>query len=174
MNCANGDSLANATAQASDKNHVLEVLGGIAAELRRKLGESLASVQKYDAPAENVTTPSLEALQAYTLGYKAQILKNDYAAAIPLFQRAISLDPNFAMAYARLGANYFNLNETVRAADDIRKAFELRGGSVSGKSFTSPRTTGISSPGIWKQPASPMNFGQKLTRVITFPTTIWR
>jgi serine/threonine protein kinase/Flp pilus assembly protein TadD len=126
VNCANGDSLANATAQAFDKNHVLEVLGGMAAELRRKLGESLASVQKYDAPAENVTTPSLEALQAYSLGYKAQILKNDYAAAIPLFQRAISLDPNFAMAYARLGANYFNLNETVRAADNIRKAFELR------------------------------------------------
>jgi eukaryotic-like serine/threonine-protein kinase len=126
VNCSNAESLASATAQARDKNHVLDAVGEMAAKLRSKLGESLASVQKYDAPAENVTTPSLEALQAYGLGYQAQVLRNDYAAAIPLFQRAISLDPNFAMAYARLGANYFNLNETVRASDNIRKAFELR------------------------------------------------
>jgi serine/threonine protein kinase/tetratricopeptide (TPR) repeat protein len=126
VNCSNADLLASTTAQARDKNHVLDAVGEMAAKLRSKLGESLASVQKYDAPAENVTTPSLEALQAYGLGYQAQVLRNDYAAAIPLFQRAISLDPNFAMAYARLGANYFNLNETVRASDNIRKAFELR------------------------------------------------
>ena len=94
--------------------------------MRVKLGESLASVQKYDAPAENVTTPSLEALQAYSLGYQAQIVKHDDAAAIPLFQRAISLDPNFAMAYARLGTNYSNLGQTARAAENTRKAYELR------------------------------------------------
>jgi tetratricopeptide (TPR) repeat protein len=126
VNCSNGEPLASATAQARDKNHVLDAVGQMAAELRSKLGESLASVQKYDAPAENVTTPSLEALQAYSLGYQAQVLRNDFAAAIPFFQRAISLDPNFAMAYARLGANYFNLNETVRAVENVRKAFELR------------------------------------------------
>ena len=63
----------------------------------KKLGESLASVQKYDAPADNVTTPSHEALQAYSLGYQT-MERTDYAAAIPLFQRATSLDPNFAMA----------------------------------------------------------------------------
>ena len=74
--------------------------------MRQRLGESLASVEKYDAPPENVTTPSLEALQAYSLGYRAQTLRADYAAAIPFFQRAISLDPNFAMAYARLGPQY--------------------------------------------------------------------
>jgi eukaryotic-like serine/threonine-protein kinase len=126
VNCSNGESLASTTAQARDKNHVLDAVGEMAAALRGKLGESLASVQKYDAPAENVTTPSLEALQAYSLGYKAQVVKNDYAAAIPFFQRAVSLDPNFAMAYARLGSNYFNLNQTVRAAEASRKAFELR------------------------------------------------
>jgi serine/threonine protein kinase/Flp pilus assembly protein TadD len=126
VNCANGESPASTTAQARDKNHVLEAVGEMASQLRAKLGESLASVQKYDAPAENVTTPSLEALQAYSLGYQAQVLKNDFAAAIPLFQRATSLDPNFAMAYARLGANYFNLNETLRASENVRKAFELR------------------------------------------------
>jgi eukaryotic-like serine/threonine-protein kinase len=126
VNCSNGDLLAATSAEAHDKNHVLDAVGNMAATMRGKLGESLASVQKYDAPAENVTTSSLEALQAYSLGYRAQVTKNDYAAAIPFFQRAISLDPNFAMAYARLGANYFNLNETVRASENIRKAFELR------------------------------------------------
>ena len=88
--------------------------------------EELASLQKYDAPAESVTTPSLEALHAYSLGYQAMIVKNDYAAAVPLFQRAISLDPNFAMAYARLGTNYGNLSQAARAAENTRKAYELR------------------------------------------------
>jgi serine/threonine protein kinase/tetratricopeptide (TPR) repeat protein len=126
VNCSNGETLASTTAQADDKNHVLDAVGEMASAMRGKLGESLASVQKYDAPPENVTTPSLEALQAYSLGYKAQVVKNDYAAAITFFQRAIDLDPNFAMAYARMGANYFNLNQTVRASESIRKAFELR------------------------------------------------
>jgi len=76
-NCSNGESLASTEAQASDKNHVLDALGKVASEIRSKLGESLASVQKYDAPAENVTTASLEALKAYSLGYQAMIVKSD-------------------------------------------------------------------------------------------------
>ena len=103
VNCSTGESLASTQAQANDKNHVLDALGKMAAEMRSKLGESLASVQKYDAPPENVTTASLEALKAYSLGYEEQMVKADYTAAIPLLQRATSLDPNFAMAYARLG-----------------------------------------------------------------------
>jgi len=126
VNCSSGESLASAEVQASDKNHVLDALGKLASEIRSKLGESLASVKKYDAPAENVTTPSLEALQAYSLGYQTQFVKRDNAAAIPLFQRAVSLDPNFAMAYARLGTNYSGLGETARAAENARKAYELR------------------------------------------------
>jgi len=126
VNCSTGDSLGSTQAQATDKNHVLDALGKVASEMRSKLGESLASVQKYDAPAENVTTPSLEALTAYSLGYQAMIVKSDYAAAITLFQRAISLDPNFAMAHARMGTSYSNLNETVRAAESIRRAYGLR------------------------------------------------
>ena len=126
VNCRSGDVLANEQGTASGKEQVLKALGEAAAKVRVKLGESLASVQKYDAPAENVTTPSLEALQAYTLGYQAQIAKRDNAAAIPFFQRAASLDPNFAMAYARLGTNYASLGETARAAENIRKAYELR------------------------------------------------
>src|SRR5438445_3776688 len=126
VNCSNGESLASAEAEASDKNHVLDALGKVASEIRSKLGEPLATVQKYDAPAENVTTASLEALKAYSLGYQAMVVKSDPPAAVSLFQRAISLDPNFAMAYARLGICYSNLNETTRAADNTRKAYHLQ------------------------------------------------
>ena len=91
--CANGESLASAEARAKDKDHVLDALGKLASEIRSKLGESLASVQKYDAPPEDATTASLEALKAYSLGYQTMIARNDYPAAIPLFQQAISLDP---------------------------------------------------------------------------------
>ncbi|HEU4413468.1 MAG TPA: winged helix-turn-helix domain-containing protein, partial [Candidatus Angelobacter sp.] len=126
MNCANGDSLGSAEEQAADKNHVLDALGKIASRMRNQLGESLASVQKYDAPPENITTPSLEALKAYSLGYQAMVVKSDYAASIPLFQRAIDLDPNFAMAYARMGTSYSDVNETVRGAESVQRAYELR------------------------------------------------
>ncbi len=126
VNCRSGDVLANEQATANGKEQVLKALGEAAAKVRVKLGESLASVQKYDAPAENVTTPSLEALQAYSLGYQTAVVKRDDAAAIPLLQRAINLDPNFAMAYARLGTDYSNLGETGRAAENIRKAYDLR------------------------------------------------
>jgi hypothetical protein len=126
VNCSSGESLASTEEQASDKNHVLDALGKLASGIRSQLGESLASVQRYDAPPDNVTTPSLEALKAYSLGYQAQTVKNDSAAAIPLFQRAVGLDLNFAMAYARLGTNYGNLGETARATENIRKAYELR------------------------------------------------
>jgi eukaryotic-like serine/threonine-protein kinase len=125
VNCRSGDVLANEQTTASGKEQVLKALGEAATKMREKLGESLASVQKYDAPAENVTTPSLDALQAYSLGYRATE-RNDDAAAVPLFQRATSLDPNFAMAYARLGTSYNNLGETTRAAENTRKAYELR------------------------------------------------
>jgi DNA-binding winged helix-turn-helix (wHTH) protein/tetratricopeptide (TPR) repeat protein len=125
-NCANGDTLGHAQARAGDKNHVLDALGSVAAAIRSKLGESLSSVQKYDAPPEAVTTPSLDALQAYSVAYKTMIRRNDYPAAIPLFERAVALDPNFAMAYARLGINFFNLGEPGRAADNLQKAYGLR------------------------------------------------
>jgi DNA-binding winged helix-turn-helix (wHTH) protein/tetratricopeptide (TPR) repeat protein len=126
INCSNGESLGSAEEQATDKNHVLDALGKVASKIRNQLGESLASVEKYDAPAENVTTPSLEALKAYSLGCQAMAVKSDYSASIPLFQRAISLDRNFAMAYARMGTSYDDLNETVRATEVMRRAYELR------------------------------------------------
>jgi len=126
VNCRNGDSLADEQATANGKEQVLKALGEATTKMRQKLGESLASVQKYDAPAESVTTPSLEALQAYSLGYRALFVRVDAAAAIPFFQRAISLDPSFAMAYAWLGGSYAVVGETVRGAESIRKAYDLR------------------------------------------------
>ncbi len=126
VNCHSGDLLADEQATASGKEQVLKAVGEAATKIREKLGESLASVQKFDAPAENVTTSSLEALQAYGLGYQAMVVKNDSPAAITLFQRAVSLDPNFAMAYARLGTCYINIGESARAAENMRKAYDLR------------------------------------------------
>jgi eukaryotic-like serine/threonine-protein kinase len=125
INCVNGERLASTQAQASDKNRVLDALGKVASEIRGKLGESLASVQKYDIPPENVTTSSLEALQAYSLGCQTWFVRNDGPSALPLFQRAISLDPSFAMAYARLGTLYFN-GEPARAIENLQKAYDLR------------------------------------------------
>jgi eukaryotic-like serine/threonine-protein kinase len=83
-------------------------------------------VQKYDALPENVTTASLEALQGYALGNHNIDVVNDYAAGIPLFERAVSLDPNFAMAYLRFGQSYQPLSELDRSAESTRKAYELR------------------------------------------------
>jgi serine/threonine protein kinase/Tfp pilus assembly protein PilF len=126
VNCRNGDLLSQEQVTANGKEQVLEALGKAAAKLRGQLGESLASVQKYDALPENVTTPSLEALQAYGLGMQTYDVTNDYVAAIPLFQRAVSLDPNFAMAYLRLGQSYQPLSELGRAVESTRKAYKLR------------------------------------------------
>jgi tetratricopeptide (TPR) repeat protein len=127
VNCVSGDYLAQEQFTANGKENVLKVLGEAATKLREKLGESLKTVQKLDTPIEQATTPSLEALQAYSLGRKTLQGKADFTAAVPLFQRSIQLDPNFAMAYATLGTTYHNLGEKMLAAENTRKAYELRG-----------------------------------------------
>ena len=127
VHCASGDLLASTEAQANDKSHVLDAVGRVASEMRSKLGESLISLQKYNTPLEQATTPSLEALQAYSLGFKP-FWANDYAAALPFFQRATELDPNFAMAYLAKSLAYASPGETVLAAENGRKAFALRMG----------------------------------------------
>jgi serine/threonine protein kinase/Flp pilus assembly protein TadD len=121
VNCQTGDLLAQEQVQADGKEKVLDALGDGAAKLRAKLGESLSTITAFDVPLQQATTPSLEALQAYSLG-----IKSDNASAVPLFQQAIRLDPNFAMAYASLGVSYTNLGETSLAAENTRKAYELR------------------------------------------------
>ena len=126
VNCRTGDLLSEEQVTAKGKEQILEALGTASTKLRARLGESLASVQKYDALPDSVTTSSLEALQAYTLGNRTTDVANDYAAAIPLFQRAISLDPNFAMAYLRLGQAYQPLSELALCIENTRKAYELR------------------------------------------------
>ena len=126
INCHNGDQLASEQATAAGKEQVLKSLADAASRMRQKLGESLSTVQKYDAPADSVTTASLEALQAYSIGLQNMLVKGDYVAAVPFFQRATQLDPNFAMAYARMGTNYFNLGDQTRAEENIRKAYALR------------------------------------------------
>jgi len=123
INCSNGDLLASTEAQANDKSHVLDALGKAASEMRRKLGESLNTVQKYNTPLEQATTPSLEALQAFSLGVKAQFAGD--VAPVAFFQSAIQLDPNFAAAYDAMGSENEVIG-TALAVENMRKAFELR------------------------------------------------
>jgi tetratricopeptide (TPR) repeat protein len=124
-NCQSGDPLAEEQVTAASKEKVLDALGEAASKLRTELGESLASVQKFDVPLEQATTSSLEALKAYSLGRKAQNEKG-YAAALPYDQRAIELDPNFAMGYRAVGGDYSSLGELGRASEYFTKAFQLR------------------------------------------------
>jgi eukaryotic-like serine/threonine-protein kinase len=126
VNCQTGDSLAQEQFTANGKENVLKALGESSTKLREKLGESLKTVRKLDTPIEQATTPSLEALQAYSLGRNTMSTKADFTAAVPLFQRSIQLDPNFAMAYAMLGTTYHNLGEKILAAENTRKSYELR------------------------------------------------
>src|SRR5205814_1575736 len=116
VNCNTGDVLAGAQEQAAGKEAVLKALDAAAVSLRTKLGESLSSVQKYATPVEDATTPSLEALKAYSLGERTRFAKGD-TAALPFFKRAVELDPKFAMAYRALAVVYSNLNEIGRAAE---------------------------------------------------------
>jgi len=125
VNCDTGDVLAEAQEQSTSKEAVLKALDAAAVSLRSRLGESLSSVQKYATPVEEATTPSLEALKAYSLGVTTESTKGD-RESLPFFKRAVDLDPNFAMAYAWMSYVYWALNEPGRAAENIRKAYALR------------------------------------------------
>jgi len=125
-NCQTGDSIDRQQMQAAKKEEVLDALDRLATTLRERLGESLSTIQKYDTPLAQATTPSLEALKAYSLGLKTMTEKGD-AAAIPLFKHAIELDPNFALDYASLGTAYGNLRESELAKENYQKAYDLRG-----------------------------------------------
>jgi tetratricopeptide (TPR) repeat protein/DNA-binding winged helix-turn-helix (wHTH) protein len=124
VSCNTGDVLAEAQEQAAAKESVLKALDAAAVSLRGKLGESLSSVEKYATPVEEATTPSLEALKAFSLG-QAERQKLALDRAIPHLKRAIELDPNFAMAYATLGVVYL-MQGRGQASDCLKKAFELK------------------------------------------------
>ena len=125
VNCKTGDPLVEEQVTAENKEKVIRALGDAATKLRAKLGESLSTVEKFDIPMDQATTPSLEALKALSVG-RATLQEQGSAAAIPFFNRAIELDPNFAAAYAALGISYSNLREPGRASENLRKAYDLR------------------------------------------------
>ena len=125
VNCQSGDTLAEEQVTAASKEKVLDRLGEAASKLRGQLGESLAMVQKYDRPLEGATTSSLEALKAYSLARQASDEKG-HVAAVPYDQRAIELDPNFAMGYRALGDDYVSMEQLGRASEYYTKAFQLR------------------------------------------------
>jgi serine/threonine protein kinase/tetratricopeptide (TPR) repeat protein len=125
VNCQSGDPLTERQVTAASKEKVLEALGEAASKLRSELGESLATVKKFDVPLSESTTASLEALKAHTLGRKAANEKGS-TAGLPYDQRAIELDPNFAIGYASVGTDYSNMGQLERANEYFTKAFQLR------------------------------------------------
>jgi len=125
LNCATGDVLTREQTTATGKEQILPALGRAASKLRKEVGESLSSVEKFNVPLEQATTNSLEALEAFTLGDKTFREKGEIEA-LPFYNRAIELDPNFALANAYLGVNYLNLNQRGLFGDYIKRAFDLR------------------------------------------------
>jgi len=125
INCQTGDSLAQEQAQAGSKEQVLTALGGAASKLRGRLGESLASIQKFDTPIDQVTTSSLEALKAFAMG-NAEFEQSQELDSLKFYRRAVELDPNFAWVYARMGVIYSNAGENDKAIEATRRAYELR------------------------------------------------
>ena len=125
INSQSGETVAHQQTEAEGKEQVLKALGKAASQLREKLGESLSSIKKFDAPIEQATTSSLEALKAFSQGNEQRLVGNQ-EEAIPFYKRAIELDPNFALAYARLAVTYNNSFQTELAAQYSQKAYDLR------------------------------------------------
>jgi DNA-binding winged helix-turn-helix (wHTH) protein/Tfp pilus assembly protein PilF len=125
LSCQTGDGLASEQVEVDSRESVLKALSGSATNIRKKLGESLALVRKYDVPLEQATTPSLEALKAYSMGFRTWQAKGE-TTALPFLQRAVELDPKFAMAYARMGVMHGNLFQLDLSRENIRKAYDLR------------------------------------------------
>jgi eukaryotic-like serine/threonine-protein kinase len=125
VNCENGDTLAEEQVTAASKEKVLDALGNAASKLRTELGESLATVKKFDVPLEQATTSSMDALNAYSMALSTWDKKGD-RASLPFFQKALDLDPDFAMAYGGIATIYHNLGDTDLARENTTKAYELR------------------------------------------------
>ena len=125
QNCVDGHALAHEQLEVTSKEDVLRILGHAVAELRKQLGEPAQSISAFDLPLENVTTVSLEALKAYSVGVD-QLTRGEESKAILLFEHAVELDPDFAMAFAQLGIEYNNLGESEKAIGYLKKAYALR------------------------------------------------
>jgi serine/threonine protein kinase/Tfp pilus assembly protein PilF len=126
VNCRTGDTMARAEATADGKEHVLKALSQAAGKMREKLGESIATAEEFDAPLDQVTTNSLDALQAFSRGRVSMMGKGDFTAAIPQLEKAVRLDPKFAIAYAALATCFYDLGESAKAADYAKQAYNLR------------------------------------------------
>src|SRR5215471_2754506 len=125
FNCHTGEELDNEQIEVTSREQVLKALGEVARKMRKRLGESVAPLQKFNTPLEQATTPSLEALKAYSLGV-SKLGQGDPSDAIPMFQKAIEFDPDFHMAYMQLGRSHNNLAQYGLSREPIRKAYELR------------------------------------------------
>ena len=125
IDCSTGDPLVKEQAEAASKEQVLTALGKVAGDLRARLGESLNSVQKFGTPVDEATTPSLEALKSYSMGHRTAVTEGE-SAALPFFERAVELDPKFAMAYGAMASSYHNLREPALAQQNAQKAYDLR------------------------------------------------
>ena len=123
--CRSGDVLDEEQVQAARKEDVLNALSQIASGFRTRVGESLSTVKSHDTPLAEATTPSLEALKAYSVGWQVSFSSGS-AAAVPFLKHAIEIDPNFASAYAALGRMYGDIGESALSAKNISKAYELR------------------------------------------------
>jgi tetratricopeptide (TPR) repeat protein/tRNA A-37 threonylcarbamoyl transferase component Bud32 len=134
IECQNDDSIGDEQVEADSREQVLAKLHEVGMKMRIKLGETLASIQRFDVPLQRATTSSLEALQAYSRATKAQNFAGD-SAAIPLYKHAIELDPSFASAYADLAVLYANLHEFRQSAGNAQKAYELRNRSTEREKF---------------------------------------
>ena len=140
INCQTGDSLAQQQAHAATKEGVLDALGTAVSKVRERLGESLASIQRFDVPIQQVTTSSLEALKAFTVA-NAAFDQGRELESLPFYRRAVELDPNFAYVYARMGVINANAGETQLAAENTRKAYELRDRVSEREKLYTPSTT---------------------------------
>jgi len=166
VNCSTGGTLTSTEAQASDKNHVLDALGRTALEMRNKLGESLGTVQKFDTPLEEATTPSLEALKAFSAGRQA----NSGPIAIPFLKRAVELDANFAVAYAWLGSGIPRLESPAPLPGTHEKHTNCASTQASLRGISYRRSITKRFRGTSKKPNNPATFGYKPIPVPRFRT----
>jgi hypothetical protein len=145
----------------------------VSVDLRNKLGESLSTIQKFDTPLEQATTPSLEALKAFSSGIQTISTKGS-DAAIPFFKHAIELDPNFALAYSYLGIMENDILETSLAVEYHEKPMNCATGPVRRRGMRSPQLTIKKSPEISKRPWKPASFGYRLIHGRPIRTSFWR
>jgi eukaryotic-like serine/threonine-protein kinase len=138
--CRTGDMLDDELAPAAKKEDVLNALTQVAGRFRARVGESVSTIKEHNTPLAEATTSSLEALESYTAGWRVHYA-NGAIAALPLFQRATQIDPNFAMAHAALGRMYADLDESDLSAANTTRAWQLRDRTTDRRSSLSTPPT---------------------------------